>query len=123
MAGDTPVADGSRDNVGGRNSQIVTHTLPDGSVAHGYWGDITWQHRPVSEVGVNGTTIEDVVGLCVARLEAFQTGPYACMENERAIEAFRSGIGWLRTRTARRVDQGVEGVNAPHVSPDVAPSA
>lgn len=81
----------------------------------GPFGEIKWQLGPVGEAGVNGTTIEDVLEMCAARLRGFQSGPFKCRENALAITAIEEAVNWLLQRTRKRQEQGVEGVNAPHV--------
>ena len=49
--------------------------------------------------------IKDHVSLC------FQSGPYACEENARALRKIEEGLGWLRYRTVDRIRRGVEGTN------------
>lgn len=83
---------------------------------HGTFGEIKWQLGPVNEVGINGTTIEDVIEVCIARLRGFQAGPFANRENALAITAFEEGRNWLLQRTRARQEQGVEGLNLPHKS-------
>lgn len=86
--------------------------------ANGYgpFGEIKWQLGPVQEVGINGTTIEDVIEVCIERLRGFQRGPFACRENALAITAFEEGRNWLLQRTRERQAQNVEGTNAAHAS-------
>ena len=82
--------------------------------AAGPYGSVTFQHGVISENGINGTTIEDVVQVCIDRLKNFQAGEFACRENALAITAFEEGINWLIQRTRTRERQGVEGINVPH---------
>jgi len=97
-------------------SQTAQESL-DGSVAlvepHEHIR-IKFQCGPIKEHGVNGTTIEEVIGLLVARLEGFQSGPFRCRENALAITKLEEARLWLYERTRKRQEQGVEGVNAPH---------
>jgi hypothetical protein len=78
---------------------------------------ITFQCGPLHEVGVNGCSIEDVIDVLVTRLEGFQRGPFACSENRDALVALSYAKAALLSRTVKRQTQGVEGTNAPHVSP------
>jgi hypothetical protein len=75
---------------------------------------IKLQCGPVAEVGVNGTTIENVIRLLINRLAGFQRGHFACSENERAIIMLDEALLWLNIRTQNRKTQGVEGKNQPH---------
>lgn len=81
---------------------------PDGSGAKGVW-DINFQNGPIAEHGVNGITQEALLAIVADRLEAFQTGPFACMENQNALEHVRDAMTWLQSRTKARMARGVEG--------------
>ncbi len=83
---------------------------------HGPFGEIHFQFGPIHEVGVNGTTIEDVAETLIERLRGFQSNKnFACRENALAITAFEEGVNWLLQRTRKRQEQGVEGHNRPHI--------
>ena len=84
------------------------------TISYGPFGEIKWQVGPDKEVGINGTTIEDVLGVCKARLEGFQRGPFACGENARAIDGIGEALSALGERTAKRRSEGVEGTNQQH---------
>ena len=96
-------------------TSLLFNRKNDPGVEHGPYGEIKWQLGPVQEVGVNGTTIEDVLEVCIARMQGFQRGPFACRENALAITAMEEARNWLLQRTRARQEQGVEGVNAPHI--------
>jgi hypothetical protein len=76
--------------------------------------NIKFQCGPIQEVGVNGTSIENVVELLVQRLEGFQNGPFSCRENALAITHLQDAQNWLERRTRNRVSAGVEGTNKAH---------
>ncbi len=92
----------------------VAPEIAPGEYAYGPYGEIRWQVGPVNEVGVNGTTIEDVIEVCIERLRGFQRGPFASRENALAITDLESARNWLLQRTRARQQQGVEGTNQPH---------
>jgi peptidyl-prolyl cis-trans isomerase B (cyclophilin B) len=75
---------------------------------------ILFQNGPVPANGANGITIESLYALICHRLEAFQDGPYACAENQAALEHTQKALEALKTRTANRVAKGVEGTNVNH---------
>ena len=77
---------------------------------------LKFQSGQSGEVGVNGCTIEDVIGVLITRLEAFQQGPLWCHETRYVIEKLLSAQSWLRERTRVRREQGVEGTKARHVN-------
>ena len=66
--------------------------------------------------GINGTTIEDVIEVCITRLRGFQAGPFSSRENALAITDLESARNWLLQRTRTRQAQGVEGKNLAHRS-------
>lgn len=72
---------------------------------------IQFQCGPIKEVGVNGTSIENVIDLLVRRLEGFQAGPFKSRYNALAITKLEEACHWLEARTADRVKRGVEGFN------------
>jgi hypothetical protein len=75
---------------------------------------IKFQNGPVKEVGVNGTQIGNVIEILVRRLEGFQDGAFPCRENAIAITKLQEAAMWLEFRTRKRMQQGVEGLNAAH---------
>ena len=73
---------------------------------------VRWQDGPVNrEAGEkpNGAFVEDVLDVCMRRLEFYQDSPVACDENVRAIGHVREAIDALLERRGDRRDRGVEG--------------
>lgn len=56
----------------------------------------------------NGTTLEEVIKVCVARLTQLN-GKFPCRENSIAITKLQEAKMWLDARTADRKARGVEG--------------
>ena len=112
----------SEDN--GQPYTAISYTSPsDGNPAGGSVGglglQISWQAGPLQEWKANGAFVEDVLTAVLKRLEFYQQaseGRFACTENEQAIQHINEALDVLRTRTARRRSQGVEGTHTPHVS-------
>lgn len=73
--------------------------------------NIKFQCGPIQEVGVNGTSIENVIDLLVQRLEGFNAGPFRCRENSLAITHLQEAQNWLERRTLDRLKRNVEGKN------------
>lgn len=73
---------------------------------------IDFQNGPIKEAGVNGFTHEALLAILIDRLEGFQSGPYACIENSAALSALKSAQGHLKSRTEKRLARGVEGTHA-----------
>lgn len=79
---------------------------------------IRFQKGPILEAGINGISIEALLVIIIDRLERFQAGPYACVENGMALDFCRGALEYLKMRTQARVAQGVEGRNMKHVGLD-----
>lgn len=73
--------------------------------------DINFQNGPIKEVGTNGVTHEALIAILIDRLEGFQSGKYACDDNQEALEALRVAQTALQRRTVARVSRGVEGTH------------
>lgn len=72
---------------------------------------VLFQNGPIDEVGVNGVTHEALLAILIDRLRAFQGGPYACEENQRAYQHLLMAQGFLNARTKARMARGVEGTH------------
>lgn len=72
---------------------------------------IGFQNGPIKENGVNGCQNEDLLAIVIDRLEGFQSGDFACDNNEAALEFCRSALYLLEARTKERKERGVEGRN------------
>lgn len=70
---------------------------------------LLFQKGAIKEVGVNGLTHEVLLAVVTDRLAAFQSGPFACFENEKALYHIREAIMWLTHRAEKRLARGVEG--------------
>lgn len=71
--------------------------------------DISFQNGPIAEVGVNGVTHEALLAILIDRLMSFQMSPYACQENDMALQRLLDAQHWLKYRTLLRMHRGVEG--------------
>lgn len=71
--------------------------------------NIKFQEGTVSENGVNGAQIEDVIELLIERLQELQKGKSPCRESVLAITKLQEARMWLEERTRNRRKQGVEG--------------
>jgi hypothetical protein len=72
---------------------------------------IKFQNGPIKESGVNGLTHEALLAIVIDRLKAFQGGPFACDENEVALQNCEDALMWLQKRTLARLARGVEGTH------------
>lgn len=75
--------------------------------------NILFQNGPIKEDGngINGVTIEAILAILIDRLKGFQSGPYACYENDMALISIKQSLDWLKKRTVKRVNRGVEGTH------------
>jgi hypothetical protein len=78
--------------------------------------NITFQHGPVPEVGVNGCRVEDVIEVLVQKLLDFQGRDLACDENAQALYHLEMAREALLLRRKRREEQGVINTRDPHKS-------
>jgi len=72
---------------------------------------IQFQNGPLKEAGVNGITHETLLAILIDRLDGFQSGKYACDDNQEAVNALRKAQEALLRRTKARVVRGVEGTH------------
>lgn len=72
---------------------------------------VNFQNGPTQEKGVNGVQNEDLLMMVIDRLIGFQTGEYACEENETALRLIIQATTFLQLRTAKRKARGVEGTS------------
>lgn len=72
---------------------------------------ISFQNGPIKDVGVNGVTNEALLAVLIDRMEGFQSGPFACHENQTTLEHLRIAMRYLHQRTAARIKRGVEGTH------------
>jgi hypothetical protein len=97
-------------NAGGANHLYGIQYGGPSEVVH-----IPFQHGPRGVAGSTpGVFDDDLLAIVQHRLEGFQQGPFACPENARALELVMFARNQLGLRVARRIAQGVLGVNATH---------
>ncbi len=92
--------------AGGASHHYVI-SWPDGGV------ELRFQNGPIAEAGVNGLTHEALLAVLIDRLEGFQAGAFACLENQLASGHLRAAIETLKGRTKLREQRGVEGTHTP----------
>lgn len=90
---------------------------PSGGVTQGRGFTIAWQNGPLGRGPdrrePNGAFVEDVIDAARDRLQFYQASPFACAENDEAIQHLERAMDWLGRRTARREARGVEGTHTP----------
>ena len=70
---------------------------------------VKFQKGPVKESDINGCFMEDLIVMCIDRLESFQSGDFACRENALALTKLEEALHWLDHRTKDRQNREVEG--------------
>ena len=98
-----------------RKTQVDVSTLHDVELGYGDTNDIlttiSFQNGPIKENGVNGIQNEDLLKIVQNRLEGFQSGDFACLENQIALDNIKSAIAILEYRTKERKKRNIEGKN------------
>lgn len=59
---------------------------------------IRFQNGPIKEFGVNGISCESLLAIVLDRLLSFQAGPYACQDNQEALNSVDNAIRCLQKR-------------------------
>lgn len=72
---------------------------------------INFQNGPILEAGINGISNEALLSVVEDRLLGFQSGQYACRDNDIALQHVQSAMAWLLKRTRERMARGVEGTH------------
>ena len=72
---------------------------------------IKFKKGPIAECNVNGVTHEALIAIVIDRLRSFQAGPYACDQNEAALDSLERALFCLQARTKARIARGVEGTH------------
>ena len=78
---------------------------------HPVLGNVIFQNGPIKENGVNGLQNEDLMLICIHRLQGFQSGDFKCRENAIALTKLEEALMWLQKRTKDRETRGVEGTH------------
>lgn len=78
-------------------------------VENGTFAYVNFQNGAIKENGVNGCHNEDLIAIVIDRLDGFQSGDFACKENEEALIKLLEASMWLNKRTQDRINRGVEG--------------
>lgn len=74
-------------------------------------GSIDFQNGPILTSGVNGVMGENLIAICIKRLEYFQNSDFATKENAMALTKLQEAMMWLQKRTSDRELREVEGTH------------
>lgn len=73
-------------------------------------GYVQFQKGPRNVEGATpGATDLAVLAIVKDRLESFQSGPFACEENAKALAAVDEAMSWMKQRADNRAKRGVLG--------------
>lgn len=76
-------------------------------------GSLTFQQGPrYAPASQPGITEAALLAVLMDRLESFQGGPYACAENEAALDHLQLAMVWFKRRADRRAREGKLGTRA-----------
>ncbi len=89
---------------------------PTGGHVNGVGLSIVWQNGPLGRDGdrkePNGAFTETVIDAARQRIQFYQDGKFACIENAEAIKLLEQALAVLNSRTKRREAANVEGTHA-----------
>lgn len=97
------------------SSHYLDNGKPAGGVSAAIGIDIQWQNGPLgrgdTRIEPNGAFVETVIAIAIDRLNFYQAGQFACVENQSALDHLRCALQALNARTNRRESAGVEGTH------------
>lgn len=99
------------DPVNGAHAMYEIRHINSFEPARSWTKRLAFQNGPIKEAGVNGVTHEVLLAVVIDRLEGYQSGQFACEENAVALEALRTAVIALKSRTQKRLARGVEGTH------------
>ena len=100
----------ARDEPGSGGANHVYDITPTVGNAKGL--RVEFQNGPLAgDTPPNGVTHEALLAIVIDRLESFQRGPFACEDNQLALDAIGMGLAHLKRRTLARLARGVEGTH------------
>ena len=106
----TVVEAGDEPGMGGASHEYyISGKDREDNVVAGEFGNVKFQKGPVKETVANGCFIEDLIAICIDRLQGFQSGDFPCRENALSLTKLEEELQWLDHRTQDRQRRGVEG--------------
>lgn len=92
--------------ITGFNAQTNDATMPGDNLTECV---ILMQNGLPSEVGANGVTADCLLKVVKELFEGYQSGPFACEENQVVINSVDRALNAIHQRYIRRVNEGTEG--------------
>ncbi len=106
----TLVEAGDEPGPGGAcHEYYISRSFYEVDTVAGEFGHVKFQKGPLEETNLNGCFIEDLIAICIDRLQGFQSGDFPCRENALALTKLQEALHWLNHRTNERETRGVEG--------------
>ena len=101
------------DITGFDTEKNASNLTPDGYKSSFSRAIILFQNGPIDEDGngINGLTHEALLEILIDRMKGFQSGQYACENNQLTLECLMSAQGYLLSRTKERMARNVEGTH------------
>ena len=91
------------------------HGKPAGGYTAGVGFVIAWQNGPLGRgedrLEANGAFVQDTNHATIDRLEWYEEGEFACMENNATIVNLKLADTWMQMRRDNRARRGVEGTH------------
>lgn len=76
-----------------------------------FTSEVIFQNGPIAEAGVNGVTPEALFLILQHKYQGFQSGQFACEENERILGCIEECLDQIYSRAHRRQSRHVEGTH------------
>lgn len=89
----------------------ITVADPDGDDDFVDEVELSFQHGPVGEAGVNGLTDQALLAIVLHRWRAFQRSKWSNRETAISITKLEEALMWQHKRTLDRIERNVEGTN------------
>jgi hypothetical protein len=97
---------------GAHHRYVVSFTPREGEPGEPFRYEINFQNGGVREVGNNGLTEQALLAIMIHRVRCFQSGKFACAENDEVLSCLEGALKAQKARTKDRLARGVEGMQA-----------
>lgn len=88
---------------------------PAGGCTFGNGFAISWQNGPLGNGSdrkePNGAFVEDIIKAAIDRMEFYQDGKFACVENDETLTHLKQALASQYRRTNDRLKRKVEGTH------------
>lgn len=98
---------------GASHRYAITHPDPERKFEGTKVVEINFQNGPARQAHSDGVTNESLLAILIDRQRGFQSGKFACIENQIALGHLEAAMAILQYRTEARIRRNVEGTNIP----------